>query len=426
LATHTETSLISAKGLSKTYRIYPRPWDRLRELVTGRPCHEPVAALAGVGFELHRGESLGIVGENGAGKSTLLKLLAGVTAPSAGELSVRGKVASLLELGMGFHPDFSGRQNIRLNAAIMDIGAEEVYEKTPLVVAFSELGAFIDRPVKTYSSGMSMRLGFAIAIHVDPEILIIDEALSVGDGYFQKKCMDAIFRFVEAGRTLLFCSHAMYYVSAYCEQALWLRDGKVEAFGKTDEVIEVYESHLLQRRQKSLGGSQEGEQASGEKVVEEGEDLPMGKLGAKPARLVSVQPLHGSPALFKHREPWQMDVEWESVDAQRAFHIGVGIDRLDGVTLCSFATHRDGVGPFRGSTRYRVRLRLPELPMIKGSYSLYIFLLDEAGLHVFDQRVIHSAFSIESREYHFGLVETDHHWDMLPSSEPSNISRGIS
>jgi lipopolysaccharide transport system ATP-binding protein len=382
-----------------------------------------VAALAGIDFELRRGESLGIVGENGAGKSTLLKLLAGVTMPSAGGLAVRGKVASLLELGMGFHPEFSGRQNIRLNAAIMGIGPEELEEKAPQIIAFSELGAFIDRPVKTYSTGMTMRLGFAIAIHVDPEILIIDEALSVGDGYFQKKCMDAIFRFVETGRTLLFCSHAMYYVSAYCEQALWLHDGKVQASGKTDEVIEAYESHLLQRRQKSLSGPQEAEYASEEKAAVEGEDPASEDLGVKPARLVSVQPLHGASSIFKHREPWQVEVAWESVDPQRTFHVGVGIDRLDGVTVCSFGTHRDGIGPFCGSAQYRVRLRLPELPMIKGSYSLYIFLLDEAGLHVYDQRVLHSAFSIESRKYHFGLVEIDHDWEILPSPELSKSSR---
>lgn len=415
MATHTETSLISAHDLSKTYRIYPRPWDRLRELATGRPCHQAVAALADVGFELRRGESLGIVGENGAGKSTLLKLLAGVTAPSTGHLKVRGKVASLLELGMGFHPEFSGRQNIRLNAAIMGIGAEEVEDKIPQVIAFSELGEFIDRPVKTYSSGMSMRLGFAIAIHVDPEVLIIDEALSVGDGYFQKKCMDAIFRFVESGRTLLFCSHAMYYVSAYCEQALWLRNGRMEAFGKTDEVIEAYESHLLRRRQIGLGEAEVEEQDSAGDT--ERVEPPSGDdVGAKPARLVSVEPMGGPSATFKHREPWQLEVEWESVDPNRAFHVGVGIDRLDGVTLCSFGTHRDGIGPFRGAPRHRVRLRLPELPMIKGSYSLYVFLLDEAGLHVYDQRVIRDAFAIETREYHFGLVDAEHHWDALTPS----------
>lgn len=392
--------LISARGLGKVYRLYRRPWDRLRELLSRGEHHEPVVALDDVSFELRRGESLGLIGENGAGKSTLLKLLAGVTVPSRGELRVAGKVASLLELGMGFHPDFTGRQNIRLNAAIMGIGAEAIDEKVPLIVRFSELGEFIDRPVKTYSSGMAMRLGFAIAIHVDPEILIIDEALSVGDGYFQKKCMDAIFRFVDTGRTLLFCSHAMYYVSAYCEKAIWLRQGRMEAADATDAVIEQYEAYLMARRE---GGEEAAEAEAPAASVE----------GAKPARFVAVEAHGGEDAVFRHREPWHLEAEWVSDEPSRVFHVGVGIDRVDGVTLCSFGSHRSEAPPFTGKTRYRVRLELPELPMLKGRYSLYVFLLDEEGLHVYDQRVLPGAFSIESRGYHFGLVEAEHSWHAL-------------
>ena len=392
--------LISAQGLGKVYRLYRRPWDRLREMLVGGEHHQPVVALDDVSFELRRGESLGIVGENGAGKSTLLKLLAGVTVPSRGELRVEGKVASLLELGMGFHPEFTGRQNIRLNAAIMGIGPEAIEDKVPLIVQFSELGEFIDRPVKTYSSGMAMRLGFAIAIHVDPEILIIDEALSVGDGYFQKKCMDAIFRFVETGRTLLFCSHAMYYVSAYCEKAIWLRHGRMETVGATDAVIEQYEAYLMARQEGS------GEIAATESSAEPSELVE----GAKPARFVAVEARGGDDAVFRHRDPWHLEAEWVSDDPSRVFHVGVGIDRVDGVTLCSIGSHRVGLPPFTGKRRYRVRLELPELPMLKGRYSLYVFLLDEEGLHVYDQRILPGAFSIDSQGYHFGLVEVEHFW----------------
>ncbi len=388
--------LIAISRLSKIYRVYPKPWYRLRELITGRACHQAFEALADVSFELRQGESLGIIGENGAGKSTLLKLLSGVSAPTSGTVAVRGKVASLLELGMGFHPEFTGRENIRLNAAMMGLSEPEVERKIPEIIAFSELGEFIDRPVKTYSTGMGMRLGFAIAVQVEPEILVIDEALSVGDGYFQKKCMTCIQDFVESGRTLIFCSHAMYYVSAYCRRAIWLRNGRVAASGPAEEVIREYENFLLRKSEGTSGrGAEDG-------------DLPRG-----PAVLGTVRQTAGTDGVaYRHRDPWSLEIEWRTSDPSLPFHVGVGIDRVDGVQVCSFGSHRDGRSPWRGSDRYRVRLKLPELPMLKGEFSLYVFLLDEEGVHVYDQKVIPAAFTIEtSEEYRFGLIEVDHAWE---------------
>src|SRR3954462_14918455 len=237
--------VVIAEELSKVYKVYKPPWDRLRELVTRRPRHREFHALEKASFSLPRGEGLAIIGENGAGKSTLLKTLAGITAPTSGSVTVRGKVASILELGSGFHPEFTGRQNIVLNAAMLGLSQDELRRKLPDIVAFSELGDFIDQPVKTYSTGMAMRLSFSIATQVEPDVLIIDEALSVGDGYFQKKCMDRLRRFVDGGGTLLFCSHAMYYVSAFCQRALWLRQGRAEALGPTEEVVREYENFLV-------------------------------------------------------------------------------------------------------------------------------------------------------------------------------------
>src|ERR1700692_2010887 len=216
---------VLVEQLSKVYKVYSSPWDRLLEALLRRPRHREFRALAEVSFALPRGEGLAIIGENGAGKSTLLKLLAGIGGPSSGTLRVRGKVASILELGSGFHPEFTGRQNIVLNAAMLGLSEQELERKLPAIVAWSELGEFIDQPVKCYSTGMAMRLGFSIATQVEPDVLIIDEALSVGDGYFQKKCMDRLLQFVGAGGTLLFCSHAMYYGSAFRQRALWLREG---------------------------------------------------------------------------------------------------------------------------------------------------------------------------------------------------------
>ena len=211
--------IVSVRALSKTYKVYARPVDRLIEGLSRRTRHTPFDALREIDFNVPKGEGLGIIGENGAGKSTLLKILAGITAPTSGNCRLDGSVASILELGSAFHGEFTGRQNIVLNAAMFGLDRQQVIDRTPGIIEFSELGRFIDQPIKTYSTGMVMRLGFAIAIQVDPDVLIIDEALSVGDGYFQKKCLVHLKRYVERGGTLLICSHARYYISAFCERA---------------------------------------------------------------------------------------------------------------------------------------------------------------------------------------------------------------
>ncbi len=387
---------VSAENLGKSYRVFDNPRDRLLEAVTRRTRHRRFQALSGVSFELPKGEGLGVIGENGAGKSTLLKMVAGIVAPSEGRLSVEGRVASILELGSSFHPEFTGRQNIVLNAAMLGLSEAQVRAKTPEIVAFSELGDFIDQPVKVYSTGMSMRLGFAIATQVEPDVLIIDEALSVGDGYFQKKCMDRLRRFLAQGGTLLFCSHAMYYVSAFCKRAVWLRGGRIAGFGPTDEVVRDYESFLLAKTRSA-------------ESVEVAEEARPG-----PARLTAVRLVGGESAgdrqRFRGHEPLVVEVEWESAEPDLAFHLGLGINRVDEVEVLSFATHLDDQEPWRGAGPHRVRLEIPDLPLLRGKFTLYAFLLDEAGLHVFDRRILPDAFEVESSSYVFGLFDAEHRW----------------
>ena len=397
-------TILEAHQLEKIYRVYANPLDRLKELVTRRPRHDTVEALVDLSFELRRGESLAIIGENGAGKSTLLSVLAGVTSPTRGRLEVRGSVASLLELGMGFHPELTGRQNIRLTAAMMGLNEAKVEALIPEIIDFSELGDFIDRPVKIYSTGMNMRLGFAIAVQVEPEILIVDEALSVGDGYFQKKCMDRIHRFVSSGRTLLFCSHALYYVSAYCQRALWLEKGHVRALGPVEKVVREYEAYLLDKGQ----AARQARQVDGRSG------------GGKLASITAVRQLGdgAEAAVYQHRDPWVLEVEWETRDPELAFHVGIGIDRIDDVQICTFGTHRDQLQPLKGKLSYRIRLLVPELPILKGEFSLYVFLLDERGTHVYDQYLLQTAFSVESRGFQVGLVHAEHRWDFEPASSP--------
>jgi ABC-type polysaccharide/polyol phosphate transport system ATPase subunit len=356
--------------------------------------------LGGVSFEMYAGEGLAIIGENGAGKSTLLKIIAGISRPSSGALEVQGKVASILELGSGFHPDFTGRQNIVLNAAMLGLTDAEVREKMPGIIEFSELGEFIDQPLKAYSTGMAMRLGFSIATQVEPEVLIIDEALSVGDGYFQKKCIDRLVQFVSQRGTLLFCSHSMYYVSAFCSRALWLKNGEPVALGPVEEVIHEYESYLLAKQNR------------GERVVEEAQ-VP------GPVRIIDLKVeggREGQGKTFLTGEAWAVAVEWESEREDLAFHLAVGLDRLDGVQVFAAGSHVDGEKPFQGGRRYRARLEIPALPFLKGRFSLNAVVLDERGLHVYDQKRLPEAFEMESPGFEVGLVQVEHRWETVPSS----------
>ncbi len=384
-------TIISSRNLSKTYRVYARPVDRLIEGLLRRTRHTPFNALQGISFEVPRGEGLGIIGENGAGKSTLLKILAGITAPTSGEYVVRGSVASILELGSAFHGELTGRQNIVLNAAMFGLDRHQVVEHSPRIIEFSELGEFIDQPIKTYSTGMVMRLGFAIAIQVDPDVLIIDEALSVGDGYFQKKCMVHLTHYVDKGGTLLICSHAMYYISAFCGRALWLHKGAVEALGPTTEVVPRYEAHLDSKTDRA-------EEAPG--IVAAPPNAP--------ARIKDVRLVRGDT--YSHGDAFELEIRWSCDDPGMAFHLAVGLNRPDEVEVASFLSHRSGGGPWTGSKQHAVRLEIPELPLVKNTFKLYVFLLAEDGLHIYDTRILANAFAVEYEDYPFGIVAIPHRW----------------
>jgi ABC-type polysaccharide/polyol phosphate transport system ATPase subunit len=226
----------------KTYRLYKSPAERLRELATfnRRPRHREFQALRNLSFEIPRGQVFCIIGENGSGKSTSLRLMAGIAEPTSGEVRTAGRVAALLELGAGFNPEFSGRENVYLNASILGLSKREIDTRYSQIEAFAEIGDFINQPVKTYSSGMTVRLAFAVAINVDPEILIVDEALAVGDTYFRHRCMRKVQELRAKGVTIVFVSHSMGDVKAIGERVLWLRHGQAMAIGDTDTVVAQY------------------------------------------------------------------------------------------------------------------------------------------------------------------------------------------
>ena len=234
--------IVQFRGVSKSYPIYAKPSARLKELacLNRISFHRDFWALRDVSFEIPAGETFCVIGENGSGKSTLLQMVAGILHPTSGEVHVRGRVSALLELGSGFNPEFSGRDNVYVNAAILGLSRKQIDEKFGEIEAFAEIGEFIDQPVKTYSSGMAVRLAFAVAIHVDPEILLVDEALAVGDIYFHQRCMRKVHELRERGVTILFVSHSMAEVKSIGDRALWLACGEVRDIGDTDQVVSKY------------------------------------------------------------------------------------------------------------------------------------------------------------------------------------------
>jgi ABC-type polysaccharide/polyol phosphate transport system ATPase subunit len=246
--------IIRGQKISKCFRIYRHPSDHLKELLTlgKRKYHEPFWAVKDVDVQVERGCCLGIVGENGSGKSTLLRMIAGVLRPTYGKVDIGGRVSALLELGAGFNPHFTGRENIYLNAAILGFSDAQTRARIPAIEKFAEIGDFVDRPVRTYSSGMFVRLAFAVAIHMDPDILIVDEALAVGDLFFQQRCMRRIQQLKSQGVTIVFVSHDLALIRSLADQAIWMEHGQVHLEGKTDEVVSKYLAAMVTRGSKEV------------------------------------------------------------------------------------------------------------------------------------------------------------------------------
>jgi lipopolysaccharide transport system ATP-binding protein len=281
-------AIVEIRGLTKTFPVYDKPHYRLMQMLfaDGRRWHREFTALSDINLVVRRGETVGIVGRNGSGKSTLLQIICGTLAPTEGEVHVRGRVAALLELGAGFNPEFTGRENVYLNGTVLGLTRAEVEQKLDNILVFAEIGDFIDRPVKTYSSGMYVRLAFAVAIHVEPDLLVVDEALSVGDEAFQRKCFARIERLREGGCTVLFVSHAATTVVELCDRAILLDRGDLLADGSPKAVISRYQRMLYapHERLAELRDQMKRERAEGELVAQES---PVGSSSSRSASVAS-------------------------------------------------------------------------------------------------------------------------------------------
>ncbi len=390
--------LIETQGLGKCYRVYGRPLDHLKEVLSlGRKqLFREFWALRNVSFEVHRGESWGIVGENGAGKSTLLKLLCGVTLPSEGKVEVRGRIGALLELGVGFHPEYTGRENLYLSGALMGLRPEELRERIPFIADFAAVGEFLDRPLKTYSTGMMLRLAFALAISVEPEVLVTDEVLAVGDEAFQKKCIRWMESFLAGGGTLIFCAHNSYQVKKLCGKALWLQGGRIRALGASHSVVQEYLEYLEQKEKE--GESEEQLQAS----------LQAGENRVREVRLQNGRVQETRE--FGMGECLRVEVTVEAgVGEEKPPVVHIGLVRADGVPIYGVSTDMDGVTPKPlGLRLYRICYEIPRLDLLPGKYLLRVHSLDGAGLRLFDTVEREILVRGETRE--LGLCRLPHHW----------------
>ncbi|HEX5052807.1 MAG TPA: polysaccharide ABC transporter ATP-binding protein [Planctomycetota bacterium] len=401
---------IEVEGVGKTYRIYGNPYHRLVERLpwVKRKYHQEVRALHDITFSVEPGQCVGMIGKNGAGKSTLLKILTGTTYPTTGRYTVRGKVSALLELGAGFHQDFTGRENIYMNAAMMGFSRKEARAKFEEILDFSELHAFIDAPVRTYSSGMGARLGFSVAVATDPDVLIIDEILGVGDMAFQRKCVDKIWSYKARGKTMFFCSHSLYDVRQICEQAIWLRDGRVNLMGDAVTVTNEYATWDSPMRDKP-------DQAGYEDLPAAGEFDP-----ANPPdddqhpRIVSAQlvdPKTGQPRdIFAPGEAVAVRVRVRNSRRPQKLALAIGAMRSEG-TLC-FAHSTQFEGVTLEHEEFIVTLTLDHLRLLSGEFNVPIWLFDDRGLHRFHERPAEQKLIVQNRTKDLGLFLQDHSWQV--------------
>jgi ABC-type polysaccharide/polyol phosphate transport system ATPase subunit len=459
-------AVIEARGLSKRFDIYLNDRSRFFEFFGRRRHHEEHWALRDVSFQVERGRSFGVVGPNGAGKSTLLKLIAGISAPSSGELRINASMSTLLDLGLGFHPNFTGRENIALNCSLLGLTREEADERIPEIIAFAELDSFIDYPVRTYSTGMMLRLGFAIAGHTDADIFLVDEVLAVGDQYFQRKCIRKIEEFVEMGRTIVLVSHDLHAVRSLCHHALWLDGGRVQAVGTSREIVERYMG-LERVRISQLRPTPEGsplprlEEAppprqvpsaytasvddpelqrvlldvcampDAERIWREGGgteayerydgDKPV-VVGSGEVRVLEVRLLDGlgrPRRRMRTGEKLVVAVSFRTTEPVERPIFGVAIFRDDGVYVFGPNTRFDGVldGTYNGV--YTFFIVYPSLDLLAGRYRFSIAAFDKSHLkpHVWHNQ-LYDLEVVQDCEDH-GLVQLDHGWGLITHHEPS-------
>lgn len=400
---------ISLKGLSKTFYRYQRPVDRLLLQFKGLARFarfDTISGLKPLDLTIRRGEVVGLVGRNGAGKSTLLQLVCNTLSPSSGELHVNGKIAALLELGSGFNPEFTGRENVYMSAAIAGLSRRQVQDKFEEIHRFSGIGDFIDQPVKTYSSGMYVRLAFAVATSVEPDILVVDEALSVGDGAFARKSFDRIMALRDSGATILFCSHSLYQVDTLCDRALWVEGGEVLADDIPSVVIPRYEQFLA-------GEDSSQREVRNSAAEEQRRPIPKGS-----ARLLATNiTIDGQTPSARHpavsgESTLSIEVAFASDPQLPCPGIAVTISTPSGQIVTSAGSWEENITIHRDQNgQGRLTIHFPDLPLLKGDYHVGAYLFCERGLHSYEWVDPVSGFHVTQDSVARGVVRLPHQWE---------------
>ena len=389
-------TLVRIEGVSKVYPRVHKSRERLQAFVSLLFGREPVhgaKVLSNINLDVIRGQSLGIIGENGAGKSTLLKVLTGVIQPTQGRVMVHGKIAAMLELGAGFQPDFSGMENVRMKASLMGLSNRELAERLDDILAFADIGEYIHEPVKHYSSGMVVRLGFAVITACRPDLLITDEVLAVGDESFQKKCIRWIQQFLEQGGTLLLVSHSMYVVQKLCQKALWVHEGGVEQYG---DVFPVTQAYLAWHEKRNAKEKEKQIKATGDGTYYRIEQLTLAGGNDE------------NPPKFAMGEDLDIELQIYSPDNRPPVGV-VGVVRADGTPVYGVISDNEDVMPVKQADHYyQFRLRLTNIALLPGSYNLSAHSMDPEGLRVFDNRQM--AFMVTGDTKEVGYIRLPHEW----------------
>lgn len=399
---------ICLENIVKEYKIYNKPSDRLWAMFpwnSQKSFSKTFSALKNINLKVGHGEVVGIIGRNGAGKSTLLQIVAQTIMPSGGEVFVNGKIAALLELGSGFNPEFSGRENIYLSAAIGGLSKIETQERFDAIVAFSGIGDFIDQPVKFYSSGMTARLAFSVATSIEPEILIIDEALSVGDGAFARKSFERIMKLKENGSTILFCSHSLFQVESLCNRAIWIEQGEIFGDGNPKSVTVSYQTFLDTFESKGTLDKIAPSSVSGHAKFKEVLVLLDGNKTA---------PLKG----LSQSSTLSISGTFISDPSLASPSVAVTISTKDGRIVSSAAAWSNGIELMRtkeGEGAFNIVF--PSIALLKGHYNVGVYLFCERGIHTYDWADPMAFFELQQNGIEQGIVMLEHIWECKNSAE---------
>lgn len=409
----SDTVAIDVEGLGKVYRVFPTPPDRLKQLLWRgrRNFYDEFWALHPISFQVRRGECVGFLGKNGSGKSTLLQMIAGTLDPSHGSFKVAGRLSALLELGAGFNPEFTGRENVILSGALLGISAREMQERLPKIIQFSELDEFIEKPVKTYSSGMYVRLAFSAAVHVEPDVLLVDEALSVGDAAFQYKCMERINHLRSRGMSILFVTHDTGAVRKICDKAFWLDSGNLVSFGDATAVADDYDSFM---RSKSLSLTNSSEEVPDEGCGRQEEGLNLAAASAQSyaiIRSVEVRDRSERPIeVVCIGGEIKVVVTYEVTQETSGLIVGVAIFRNDQLYVSGLNTSLDNFRVPSAPGTYSVALSLPSVSLVPGNYFCKVGLFDSTGLVKWDFWDNCGSFKVFGPYLAEGVVIPKHSW----------------